>query len=237
MGKFSNALDNKQAIIKLQWVVIAILAVALLYAIRGLQMAPSDLTLHIPPDLRAGAKLRPGEVPPPNVYAFAHYIWQQVNHWRRDGDKDYGAAIYRMQAYVTPACRDWLEGDLAEKASKGELSQRTRALQEIPGHEYADSRVRPLSDGAWRVEVDFEIKETVRGVPVKEAGVRYPLRVVRFNADREANPFGLAVDCFNGNERPRRLDLVTEQRGPSPVPPPSSPAKGPAGQLQNALIP
>lgn len=208
MGKFTNALDNKQAIIKLQWVFIAILAIALLLAIRGLQNAASDLTLHIPPDLRSGATLRHGEVPPANVYAFAHYIWQQVNHWNRDGDKDYGTAIYRMQAYLTPACREWLERDLATKANNGELSLRTRALQEVPGREYQESRVKPLSDRAWRVEVDYEIKETVRGVPVKEAGVRYPLRVVRFDADRERNPFGLAVDCLNDIEQPTRLDLA-----------------------------
>ena len=55
MGKFTNALDNKEAIIKLQWVFVAILAIALLMAIRGLQNAPRDLTLHIPPDLRSGA--------------------------------------------------------------------------------------------------------------------------------------------------------------------------------------
>lgn len=235
MGRFTNALDNKEAIIKLQWVFVAILSVALLLAIRGLQKAPGDLTLHIPPDLRSGAKLRPGDVPPPNVYAFAHYIWQQVNHWSRDGDKDYGAAIYRMQAYITPSCREWLERDLAAKANNGELSLRTRALQEIPGHEYEELRVRPLSDGAWRVEVDYEIKETVRGVPVKEAGVRYPLRVVRFDADREQNQFGLAVDCFNDPEQPSRLDLAAEYRAAAPSAKAPSPAKGPAGQLQNAL--
>jgi len=235
MGKFTNELDNKEAIIKSQWVFIAILAIALLLSIRGLQNAPSDLTLHIPPDLRSGAKLRPGEVPPPNVYAFAHYIWQQVNHWSRDGDKDYGAAIYRMQAYVTPSCRDWLERDMAAKANRGELSLRTRALQEIPGHEYDEARVKPLGGNAWRVEVDYEIKETVRGMPVKEAGVRYPLRVVRFDADREANQFGLAVDCFNDTEQPTRLDLVAAYRVISGSPRASSPASGTAGELQNVL--
>lgn len=235
MGKFTNALDNKEAIIKLQWVVVAILSLALMLAIRGLQNAPSELTVHIPPDLRSGATVRPGDVPPPNVYAFAHYIWQQVNRWGRDGDKDYGAAIFRMQAYITPSCREWLERDLATKANNGELSLRTRALQEIPGHEYQESRVKPLSDGAWRVEVDYEIKETVRGVPVKEAGVRYPLRVVRFDADREQNPFGLAVDCFNDTEQPSRLDLAAAYRATAAAPRPTSAASGPAGQLQNAL--
>ncbi|HSV47581.1 MAG TPA: TIGR03746 family integrating conjugative element protein, partial [Ramlibacter sp.] len=205
MGKFTNALDNKEAIIRLQWVFVAILTIALCLAIHGLKTAPSDLTLHIPPDLRSGAKLKPGEVPPPSVYAFAHYIWQQVNHWSRDGDKDYGGAIFRMQAYLTPACREWLERDLQTKANNGELSLRTRGLQEIPGHEYEEFRVRPLSNSAWRVELDYAIKETVRGMAVKEVGVRYPLRVVRFDADRELNQFGLAVDCLNDEEQASRI--------------------------------
>jgi integrating conjugative element protein (TIGR03746 family) len=234
MGRFTNALDNRDAIIRLQWVFVAILAFALLLAILGLQRAPSDLTLHIPPDLRSGAKLKPGEVPPPNVYTFAHYIWQQLNHWSRDGAKDYGTAIYRMQAYVTPACRDWLERDLAAKANNGELSLRTRALQEIAGREYEESRVKPLGPGAWRVEVDFEIRETVRGMAVKETAVRYPLRVVRFDADREQNPFGLAVDCFSDDELPSRLDVMAVERAAS-SPAAVSAAKGAAGQLQNAL--
>jgi integrating conjugative element protein (TIGR03746 family) len=236
MGRFMNALDNRDAIIRLQWVFIAILGSLLLVAILGLQRAPSDLTLHIPPDLRSGAKLKPGDVPPANVYTFAHYIWQQLNHWSRDGTTDYGAAIFRMQAYVTPACRDWLEEDMASKSSKGELSLRTRALQEIAGRAYEESRVKPLGGGAWRVEVDFEIHETVRGMPVKNTAVRYPLRVVRFEADREQNPFGLAVDCFNDNDLPSRIDLAAEERAATRIPPgqPSS-AKGPAGQLQNAL--
>jgi integrating conjugative element protein (TIGR03746 family) len=236
MSKYTHALDNRDAIIKLQWVGIAILSAALLLAIHGLITAPRDLTLHIPPDLRSGATLKPGDVPEPNVYAFAHYIWQQVNHWSRDGDKDYGAAIYRMQAYLTPSCREWLERDLVTKANNGELSLRTRALQEIAGHEFEESRVRTLSDGAWRVEVDYEIKETVRGVAVKETGVRYPLRVVRFDADRERNPFGLAVDCFNDTEQPSRLDLAAEYRSPASAPRPTGAASSTAGDLQNPLI-
>lgn len=235
MGKFINALDNKEALIKLQWVVVAILSIALLLAIHGLRTTSRDLTIHVPPDLRSGATLRAGELPPANVYTFAHYIWQQVNHWGQDGDKDYGAAIFRMQAYLTPSCREWLQRNLVTKANNGELSLRTRALQEIPGREYAESRVRPLSDGAWRVEVDYEITETVRGLPVKAAGVRYPLRVVRFDADREQNPFGLAVDCLNDIEQPSRLDLAAAYRDVAPAPGPRSPAGGAAGQIQDAL--
>ena len=67
-------------------------------------------------------------------------------------------------------------------------------------------------------------------------GVRYPLRVVRFEADREQNPFGLAVDCFNDNDLPSRIDLAADERAATRTHPGQpSPAKGPTGQMQNAL--
>jgi len=65
--------------------------------------------------------------------------------------------------------------------------------------------------------------------------VRYPLRIVRFDADREKNPFGLAIDCFDDVAQPSRLDLVAEHRLNDAVPRATSPAGGAAGALQNAL--
>jgi integrating conjugative element protein (TIGR03746 family) len=213
VARFINELHNKESLIKIQWVFIAILALALLVAIWGLQSAPKTMTLHIPPDLRSGAKLRPGDTPPPNVYAFAHYIWQQLNRWPTDGSKDYGDAIYRLQAFMTTSCRRELERDLAVKADSGELSLRTRSMQEIPGRGYDDTRVVPLGNNAWRTSIDFEILETLRGMSVKKANVNYPLRVVRFDADPERNPFGLAIDCFNDDERPTRIEISPDPAG------------------------
>ncbi len=236
MGRYLGAIANKDLLIRVQWTFIAVLATLALVAIACLASIQRDLTLHIPPDLRSGATLKPGEVPPASVYAFATTIWQMVNHWPTDGDADYGGAIFRMQYYVTPECRDWLKQDMATKSNNGELSSRTRGLQVMPGHEYAEHRVQVLSPSAWRVETDFELAETVKGVPVKDIGIRYPLRVVRYAVDPELNPFGLAVDCLNENEQPMRLDLVAERKAAAAAAA-SSPvaASGAAGQLQHQL--
>ena len=59
----------------------------------GWSQAPKHLTVHIPPDLRSGAVLKIDEVPPSNVYAFAFYIFQQLNRWPNDGTRDYGQAM------------------------------------------------------------------------------------------------------------------------------------------------
>jgi len=48
---------------------------------------------------------------------------------------------------------------------------------------------------------------------VKRTRIRYPLRVVRYAVDPEANPWGLALDGF-GADGPRRLtdaDLLGEE--------------------------
>lgn len=54
----------------------------------GWEQARQAVRLHLPPDLRSGAVLRLDDPRPENVYAFAHYIFQQLNHWPDNGDKD-----------------------------------------------------------------------------------------------------------------------------------------------------
>ncbi|MDE9541308.1 DUF2895 family protein, partial [Xenorhabdus bovienii] len=38
--------------------------------------------------------------------------------------------------------------------------------------------------------------------------VRYPLKVVRWEGDAERNPFGLALDCYDG--MPQRLEAMPQ---------------------------
>lgn len=228
MTPFLDALANERRTNKqLQqalWGVI-LLALAALWLV---YRAPHHLTLHLAPNMRAGdstlvtAGLAP--VPDPNVYGFGYYIWQQINRWARDGARDYAQQIFAFQHYVTPACQDQLKNDEAKRAAGGELVMRTRALAEIPGQAYSATRVIADGDNAWTVLLDMHIVETVRGVPVKDAFIRYPLRVVRYDVDRERNPWGLAIDCFGGN-RPERIDTVQSTTAPASLTPaPVAPA-------------
>ncbi len=234
MSRYMNALDGNRFLIRVQWIFIAILAFLATFAMMGWKSTPKDFTAHIPPDLRSGAKLNIGstpEVPLPNVYAFGMYVWQLINRWQSDGQKNYGEQIFAMQNYITPACREQLIADMNSKASNGELTQRTRTVSEIPGQSYQEKRVIPLGDQAWTILLDMQLQETSRGVTVKDTYIRYPLQVVRFDVARELNPFGLAIDCF-GNRRPERLDpkaykLLT-------VPTPSSVGPSPAALPQPA---
>ena len=180
-------------VIGVQWWFIGALLLAVFAAGFGWQRALEQQTFYVPPDLRTSSVVTKGEVPPATVFAFAHYIFQQLNRWGSDGGANYGERIFRLQAFLTPGFRDELIRDADERGKNGELTQRTRALHVVPGAEYADDRLDVHSDGSWVVWLDFQIVEHVSGMKVKDTTVRYPLRVVRFDVDRELNTWGLAL--------------------------------------------
>ena len=214
--------------------------ILLVAAVGGLGMyfahaLPKRLDLHVAPDMKAGDTVRfaDGQAPVPdvNVYGFAYYIWQQINRWQTDGSKDYGQQIFRFQSYITPSCRDQLQADMQNRHQAGELRNRTRQMTEIPGLSYAANRVIADGGAAWTVLLDMQLMEAFRGQPVKDAFIRYPIRVVRYDVDRERNPWRLAIDCY-GSHRPERLDVrdvqdassgKTEASLPSIVTPPALP--------------
>ena len=196
MSRYRHVLENAYSNIRTLWCVVGIEALLILVLGIGLMRAPSTLTVHIPPDLKTGATVQPNEPQPANVYAFAAYIFQQLYRWPTDGANDFSNAIYALSGYLTPAYRETLISELESKAKRGELAGRERGMQELPGHGFAAERVSVLQDGVWVVVVDMELFETVKGMAVKRKAIRYPLRVVRYDIDREANPWGLALDGF-----------------------------------------
>ena len=204
MRRYRTEIDNVRVHLRSLWVVISLQFIVVLALWFGWSQAPKQLTVHIPPDLRSGATLSVNEVPAANVYAFAFYIFQQLNRWPEDGAKDYGKAIFRIAPYVTPRFSAELMADMAFKGRQGELAYRVRGVQEIVGHGYEERRVDVLAPGVWVVWLDLDLLESVKGMTVKKTAIRYPLRVVNLSVDPEANPWGLALDGFAG-EGPRRL--------------------------------
>jgi integrating conjugative element protein (TIGR03746 family) len=207
-NKYVDALAQSQHEKRRWFVMVLVMGAIAGVCLFGWLTARREITVHLPPDLRTGATLTLGavpQVPDTTVYTFAIYIWQQINRWEADGVKDYGRQIYTMQSFVTPACREQLVADMNARNAAGELARRTRAVMEINGLGYAPERVKVEGGNAWKVLLDTQIQETQAGVPIKEAYIRYPLRIVRFDVDREKNPWQLAIDCFGG-ERPARLD-------------------------------
>lgn len=211
MRRYRFEIDNVRAHVRSLWAVIGLEAAIIAVLSYGWIQAPRALTVHVPPDLRSGAVLARDEAPAANVYAFAFYIFQQLNRWPEDGAKDYGAAIFRVSPYLTPRYRAELLAELEHKGRQGELAHRVRGVQEIPGHGFEERRVDVRGADTWIVWLDLDLAESVKGMTVKRTAIRYPLRVVRYAVDPEANPWGLALDGFEA-EGPHRLDGDAESK-------------------------
>ena len=204
MQRYRYEIDNVRGHLRSLWAVIGLLLTIIVALWIGWMRMPGTITVHIPPDLRSGAVMTLDEVPPANIYAFAFYIFQQLNRWPDDGAEDYGKAIFRIAAYLTPSFREQLIADMEAKGKQGQLAHRVRSLQAIPGQVYEERRVDVLSKESWVVWLDLELRESVKGMTVKKTTIRYPLRVLRYAVDAEANPWGLALDGFAA-EGPQRL--------------------------------
>lgn len=224
MSRFRNEVAHLQSHIRsLRVGVAASLLVALVMG-SGWWSAPRDLTIHVPPDLRSGSTRKWWEVPPESVYAFTFYVFQQLNRWPSNGEEDYARNLRALSPYFTPACRAFLQADYDYRRGTGELRQRVRGIYEIPGRGYGDdptARVRVVSDRDWVVTLDISADEYHGSEQVKRALVRYPIKVVRMDVDPARNPFGLALDCYDG--APQRITVPTAEA-------PAKAALGPQGE-------
>lgn len=199
MRRYRYEIDNVRSHLRSLWAIIGVQVLIIIGLWTAWIRVPDQLTIHIPPDLRSGAVLALQEVPESNVYTFAFYILQQLNRWPSNGSTDYGEAIFNVSAYLTPRFREALIEDMRRKAREGELAGRSRHLQAVAGASFATNRVEILSPDRWVVWLDLDLIEHVRGMTVKRSRIRYPVQVVRYAVDAEANPWGLALDGFAGD--------------------------------------
>lgn len=211
MSRFKHALAARDAHITTLRLVIVLILLVCLGLWYGWQSAPKNLTIHNPPDLRAGSTRPWWEVPPGDVYAFSFYIFQQLNRWPVNGEADYPRNLTALSAYLTPACHARLEADFRLRRDRGELRDRVRGVYEIPGRGYRASRVKVLGRDRWTVSLDLTVDEYYHAEPVKRALVRYPLSIVRYDVDAEKNPWGLAIDCFDGPPQKLEAAIPTPQ--------------------------
>ncbi|EBW7149024.1 TIGR03746 family integrating conjugative element protein [Salmonella enterica subsp. enterica] len=205
MSRFRNALSERDSHILTLRIACGVLGILAAFSMAGWMLAPRDLTVHVPPDLRSGSTQKWWEVPDPTVYSFGFYIFQQLNAWPKNGDADYPARIAQMSPYLTPGCQDFLNKDVKLRRAHDELRDRVRMVYEIPMQGYNSNSVRETSRDSWVVNLDLVADEYYHAVLVKRALTRYPLRVVKWEGDPERNPFGLALDCYAGT--PQRLQV------------------------------
>lgn len=205
-GRYRSMIDVQAAHIASLRVVIILLLGGCGFMWWGWAAAPNQITVHVPPDLRTAAAFNVNDIPPENVYIFAEYIFQQLQRWETDGNADYPRNIHRLQAFLTPEYHDYLLADYRQRFSSGQLKV-SRALQPLVGVPYTPEKVQvivPRSE--WVVFIDSNIVEWVGGMQTKNTNIRFPLRVVRFDVDREKNQWGLALAGYPNGLFPESLD-------------------------------
>ncbi len=203
--KFRNLAANLHEQGKFYRGVIFGLILLCFYLAHGWQDAKKGMPIYIPPDLRSGAVVKLNDPKPYDVYSFALMITQLLNHWPKDGAKDYGENIFKLAAYLTPKCAGELEADLKQRSRAAvdgigtpvnELSGRVRTAQPYGGQAYTETAVTVLGKGVWVADLDLHIDESVKGMNVKSINIHYPVRVIAYDVDPSLNPYGIAVDCY-----------------------------------------
>ena len=197
MSRFRNGMTARDNHIFSLRLACMALFIGLLVTSAGWMLAPQNMTIHNPPDLRSGSTQKWWEIPPSTVYGFAFYIFQQLNAWPKNGEVDYPAKIAQLSPYLTPGCQDFLNKDAEYRTNSGELKDRVRVVYEIPKRGYSSKSVIIKSSDNWVAMLDLVADEYYHTEPMK---------VIRWEGDPERNPFGLALDCYDGV--PQRLTAV-----------------------------
>ena len=198
MSRAKNELDFTIQKMKIWRFMTLVLAGLLFFGMLVHQSKINEFTLHVPPDLSSGKVLNIRDVAHPSIYTFTTYIYQQLNRWEEDGQADFLANIEGLRFYFTPRFYQQLKDEYNKKLREGELQGRTRGISEMAGHNYSEDKVKMLSkNSAWEVSADMKVQEWFRGMEVKNVDIRYPLKVVRFDVDKERNPWGLALDGYS----------------------------------------
>lgn len=207
MGDARNALHSRDSHIWTLRIVLLLLIGLLLLQTAVIHNRQNDITVHVPPDLSNGAVLKPDELQGVSAYAFAMYVWRNLNDWRVSGSDDYKRLIDEYQCLITPEFESWLRKNEELKRRQGELD-RTRVLSDT--NLYKPDFVTELSKNVFSVALLVNIQERVKGVVIKDVPMSYSIRVIPDN--RKCNPMRMALDGFMFDPTRAEADAEAKSR-------------------------
>jgi len=193
MSYYNALIDEKDKNIRILGRISVGLFFGLMLALWGWRNSAQDITLHYPPDLSVATTMKAGTVPKQSVYAFAPMILQQLNLWKTDGAVDYETNRHRLRQFLTVPYQRKIHDEILDGIQKGTLRGVTRTMQILPSSVYGDGSVQVVGNH-WLVWVDVEVTDSVNDIPVSVNDRRLAIRVVRYDVDRVANPWQLAID-------------------------------------------
>jgi integrating conjugative element protein (TIGR03746 family) len=204
--RFQNALENARLALQILATAFLISVAINILLIIGWHSAQSKVNVYIPPQIpQSGITLQAGIYPAASIYSFAYYIWQGINHWSTNGVDDYKETIEQFAPFLTPRFKNFLIHDYNERFNQGELQKRIRTLAGLNGTAFQSMDVQTIGNGIWIVHLKMRLSEhmNMNSNEVKDVAIEYVLRVVRYDVDAKANPWGLALDGFITN--PQRI--------------------------------
>lgn len=174
-------------------IIYLLMGLLALFGIGWLRM-PTLLSVHVPPDLSRPQIIKPNEIWPANVYAFAENLITQLNYCHEDCAVDYPKNLSAIRDYITERCHADLL--LHQQRNESLYSSRTRRL--LPGAEslFDPKNVTRLGKDAWEVHMEFVLEEHVKGIETRNRRYHYPIRIVHYATPLERNPYQLAFDCY-----------------------------------------
>lgn len=187
-GQLEQELRRYQIIIYLLMGLIGLLGVAY-------WRIPTLLSVHVPPDMTQPHVLKPNEIWPISVYAFAEDLLVKLNYCREDCGRDYMRNLDQYRDFLTPRCRE----DLALHRQRNASLYESRAQQLLPtGDEVFDpAKVHRIGRDVWEVHLEFHVEHHVKGVQIGNRRIHYPMRIVYApGIPLDKNPFQLAFDCY-----------------------------------------
>ena len=180
-------LRYRNRLIGLQFVLLG------LFAIGWIRM-PTLLNVHVPPDLSRPQIIKPNEIGPANVYAFAENLITQLNYCREDCSQDYPGNLQAGRDFITERC--YADLQLHQQRNESLYAHRTRRLLPATDTLFDPRHVTRLGQGAWEVHLEFVLEEHVKGIETRHRRYAYPVRIVHYAVPLEKNPYQLAFDCY-----------------------------------------
>jgi integrating conjugative element protein (TIGR03746 family) len=187
LSRLEQQLRYRDRIIYLLMILLA------LFGVGWLRM-PTLLNVHVPPDLSRPQLIKPNEIWPANVFAFAENLMTQLHYCHTDCAQDYLANLEAERHYITERCMADLR--LHKQRNESLYAGRTRRLLPATDGLFDPKNVIRLGKDAWEVHLEFDLEEHVKGIETRNRRYHYPVRIVHYAVPLESNPFQLAFDCY-----------------------------------------
>jgi len=207
MTVFKQALANAKLTILLLLFVNVLLAGIAIYAIEGLNKAPTSMTFYVPPAIpNSGMITTLNNVPKATIYSFTYYIWQSLQTWLTNGEKNYKENLITFSPYLTSSFRNELSKEAQALDNQGLLLNHEQTSFGANQKGFESSSVKYLGHNTWlvhlvmrtinRIAIEKDNSSFSESHVVRDATTSYVFKVIKTNQVSAANHWHLQLAGF-----------------------------------------